>query len=68
MEFSEFDNPLFSYQKCNRTYFVKATTIDEMRRISGTKQFHEREVVMKLKKENGADTALKKMDGVRNDA
>jgi len=45
----------------NVTYFVTATTIDERRRISGTNRFHEREVVMKLKKENGAETALKKM-------
>lgn len=52
----------------NVTYFVKATTIDEMRIISGTNQFHEREVVMQWKKENGADTALEKMDEVRNDA
>lgn len=47
---------------------MKATTIDEMRIISGTNQFHEREVVMQWKKENGADTALEKMDEVRNDA
>jgi len=91
MEFPELDNPLFSYQNCNRTnliytqklnlinqqpkksekmklitksrnvtYFVKATTIDKMRRISGTNQFHEREVVKKLKKANSADTALGK--------
>jgi len=51
----------------NVTYFVTAATIDGRRRISGTNRFHEREVVMKLKKENGAETALKKMDEVRND-
>jgi hypothetical protein len=40
----------------NLTYFVKAITIDERRRIFGTNL-----VLMQRRKENGAGTALKKL-------